>query len=330
MKKIFYAAVALFVCSSLSFAGFWPPGPAPSNEAYNEGTWNGSQLPATKDAIRDALEASAATDDQTASEVPFTPAGDIEATDTQSAIQELDGEKTTSDYADSAAAAILPTGWVKDGTGNMLIPDGNGFKPYTTTDGDSFSIWVYDVDATSYVKCLTFTNGNSPSVTLESGCDFNGFDTLQIDQIISATTDGDMLISGNGSGAVIVNDMLMSGQKVVTKTAATYTVGTDNAYESLGGLFINYDDDAIAFTLDTAAAGKFVCFENAVTSAGAAVTAAITVTAGTGDKLVKAGVAGSAAGSLASSGAAGDKICFVAIDATHWNVESYTGTWSVP
>lgn len=60
--------------------------------------WNGSLEPATKNAIYakiQSVEAAAGVDDdQTASEVPFTPAGTVAATDVQSAIEELDGDVT--------------------------------------------------------------------------------------------------------------------------------------------------------------------------------------------------------------------------------------------
>lgn len=63
-----------------------------------------------------AAQAGEGTDDQTAAEVAFTPAGDIEATDMQGAIEELDSEKsptghghTLGDISDSGALAALDT-----------------------------------------------------------------------------------------------------------------------------------------------------------------------------------------------------------------------------
>lgn len=52
------------------------------------------------------VEANAAAD-QNASEVPFTPAGDIAATDVQAAIQELDTEKTTEAYVDGKITDLI-------------------------------------------------------------------------------------------------------------------------------------------------------------------------------------------------------------------------------
>lgn len=59
--------------------------------------------------------------DQTAADVPFTPAGDLAATDVQAALVELDTEKATSGHTHSAPAASTVT-----------IADAGGY--YTGTD----------------------------------------------------------------------------------------------------------------------------------------------------------------------------------------------------
>lgn len=70
----------------------------------------GSNVTITTNAGTDTVTISASggggDDDQTAAEVPFTPAGSIAATDVQSAIQELDSEKQPLD-ADLTALAVL-------------------------------------------------------------------------------------------------------------------------------------------------------------------------------------------------------------------------------
>lgn len=65
----------------------------------------------------DGIE-SGATADQDANEVPFTPAGDISATDVQAAIEELDSEKATGAGTTTTANCLLAA----DGTdGNTLV-----------------------------------------------------------------------------------------------------------------------------------------------------------------------------------------------------------------
>jgi len=108
-----------------------------------------------------------------------------------------------------------------------------------------------------------------------------------------------------------------------SKTAATYTVGTDDSLESYGTIFLNGDNDAIDFTLPSAVGGMAVCFYQGQGSSGA-----ITVQPNTGDYLVVDGVRGTAATDYTSAGAADEKICMAAADATDWYVTTVTGTWS--
>jgi hypothetical protein len=122
---------------------------------------------------------------------------------------------------------------------------------------------------------------------------------------------------------MVTTGAVMGGVHISSKTAATYTVGTDDANESYGTLFVNGDDDAIDFTLPSAIAGMSACFMQ-----GQGVSGAITVQPNTGDYLVVDGTRGTAATDYASSGAGGDKICVVAVDATDWIVTTEQGTWS--
>lgn len=117
----------------------------------------------------------------------------------------------------------------------------------------------------------------------------------------------------------------LSGVYVSSKTAATYTIGTDLAVEVYGGIFINGDDDAIAFTLPAAVAGMSVLVAN-----GDGVTAAITIDCDGSDEFVIDGVGAGNGNQLDSTGAAGDQITVVAISATQWLVTGYVGTWGAP
>ena len=51
-------------------------------------------------------------------------------------------------------------------TTSALMVNASDLRVSTTTDAHEFSIQVYDVDDTTWRDALTFTNGNSPSVTL--------------------------------------------------------------------------------------------------------------------------------------------------------------------
>lgn len=110
---------------------------------------------------------------------------------------------------------------------------------------------------------------------------------------------------------------------VVAKTAATYTVGTDDALEPYGTLFFNGDNDAIDFTLPQAVAGMSMCFFQ-----GNGSTAAITVQPGTGDQLCLDSVLLTAGTDYTSSGTGADKLCIIAKNDYVWTISMISGTWS--
>lgn len=122
---------------------------------------------------------------------------------------------------------------------------------------------------------------------------------------------------------MVTNGIILGGINVKNHTAATYTNGTDDPDEVGGTYHFNSDNDAFAMTLETAAAGHSGCLEN-----GQGVTAALTLTPATGDYLVVEGVRGTAATAYTSTGAAGDKICWVMRNADDVTITATVGTWS--
>ncbi len=151
-------------------------------------------------------------------------------------------------------------------------------------------------------ETLTFADGGTNLVTI-------GTDTgvTEINTTLQFVTTGD----------------IMGGINISSKTAATYTIGTDDAHEPYGTLFINGDNDAIDFTLPSAVAGMSGCIMQSQGSSGA-----ITIQPNTGDYLVVEGARGVAATDYTSSGETKDKICVIAIDTDDWIVTSEVGTWS--
>ena len=103
-----------------------------------------------------------------------------------------------------------------------------------------------------------------------------------------------------------------------------YTIGTDNAEEAYGMLFLNSAAGVITFTLPTAVAGMNLCIMQEYGDTGA-----ITVQPAANDYIVYQGArSDSAADYWVSGGAAGDKICLVAHDATDWYATGAYGTWT--
>jgi hypothetical protein len=235
--------------------------------------------------------------------------GDQNLADTVAEITDLDND---------AATLSLPASTTISAFGATIVDDADASAARTTLN----------VDAAG--------TDNSTDVTL-AGEDFLSLTGQQITanainpDNLASTDFGDFTCNGTncaldsytGTLSFATTGTLLGGLNASPKTVAAYTVGTDAATESYGTLFINGDNDAIDFTLPSAAAGMSACF---VQSQGAA--GAITVQPATGDYLVVDGVRGTVATDYTSSGAGADKLCVIAADATDWIVTSETGTWA--
>ena len=113
-----------------------------------------------------------------------------------------------------------------------------------------------------------------------------------------------------------------TGAVTALASTATYATAHTLSTTEASGQF-TLATAAVVLTLPTAVAGYSGCF-----AAGQGVTAIIQLTPGTGDYLVVDGARGTAATAYASSGTAGDKICFIAANADDWYITSEVGTWS--
>jgi hypothetical protein len=189
-----------------------------------------------------------------------------------------------------------------------------------------------DVDVTSVDKL----EGVDAGVYIDLGADgvteIQSDTTVQIgasDENLQITDGGTNLITiGTGSGVTEINTTLqfattgdiMGGINISSKSGA-YTVGTDDAHESYGTLFVA--TGAADLTLPSAVAGMSICLMQ-----GQGNTSALTIQPNTGDYLVVDGARETAATDYVSTGAADEKICVAAADATDWYVTSIVGTWS--
>jgi hypothetical protein len=223
------------------------------------------------------------------------------------------------DLDNDAATLSLPASVTISAFGATLVDDADAATARTTLDVDQAG------------------TDNSTDVTL-AGQDFLSLTGQQITanainpDNLASTDFGDFTCNGTncaldsytGTLSFATTGNLLGAVNVSSKTAATYTVGTDAATESYGTLFVNGDNDAIDFTLPSAVAGMSACFVQAQGVSGA-----ITVQPATGDYLVVDGVQqANPATDYTSTGDGADKLCIVAIDATNWIVTSETGTWA--
>jgi hypothetical protein len=203
--------------------------------------------------------------------------------------------------------------------------------------------------AANAASALGLGTEDSPTFTAVTAgaAEINGSVTLANDETIANSTDTQILFSADGGenlamdldtatdneiafsspgGATDLNFGSLNMATTGTIQGAIKVVSDDDARsvsaaEAYGILFIN--TGTIDATLPSAVAGMCVCIYQ-----GQGNTGAITIQPNTSDYLVIDGARGTAATDYASTGAAGDRICVVAADATDWIVTSKTGTFS--
>jgi hypothetical protein len=236
-----------------------------------------------------------------AAEMADADHGDVSWTSGVATVEAIRG--ITVDNTDIANGKILK---YNSSSGNLEYEDdatGSGSL------GSNLSSSTNDITTDNSVIQLI---GNAEDLDIEFGTN-----------LVTLSTDTGVTEMNFSSFNLVTTGVVLGGVNVSSKTAATYTVGTDDADESRGTLFVNGDNDAIDFTLDTAVSGKSVCFAQ-----GNGVSGAITVQPGTGDYLLKDGTRGTAATDYTSTGAGGDFLCVVAISADDWMITRESGTWS--
>ena len=136
------------------------------------GTFTGTIIP-NNSTIKSALQAletdlDTQTDDQTAAEVPFTPAGNLSSTNVQNALEELDLEKL-------ALAGGTMSGPIDMGTNN--ITNGGSISGTTLTDGTLTITGGAISGATSIAAASLTTSGNIAATGTVSGSNLSGTNT---------------------------------------------------------------------------------------------------------------------------------------------------------
>lgn len=187
--------------------------------------------------------------------------------------------------------------------------------------GGGYLRFAEDLDnGTDYIQLKGADDaGTNPSLTL-SGSPANTEDLT----IALGANDNKVTVSSstgvtelNISAINLVTTGYIDGGILVTKsTDATITVS------GMTGLYINADDDVIAFNLPATPTNKAYCFANLLYAR------AITVNPDDADYIVHNGITAAAGEEYVSSGARTDQVCVVGIDASYWLVTSERGTWA--
>jgi len=139
----------------------------------------------------------------------------------------------------------------------------------------------------------------------------------------------------NGTNVSTPENLLVTG--ILDGTAPiTITTGTTGNLGSTysSGYTFNQEGTAgtgVTYTLPATAVGKQYCVQNSGTTS-VVNSGVLTVYPPSSSYVILNGVVNTVGGGgthgVASGGAAGDSACFVAIDATHWEVFVGKGTWT--
>ena len=187
------------------------------------------------------------------------------------------------------------------GSDNASFGTSNPFQ--VATNGH---VTVEGVTSTGATGTGTFVFANTPTL---------------ITPVIGAATGTSLLVTGIVDGKAPVT--------ITTGATATLGAGTYNS-----GYTVNQEGTAgtgVTYTLPATATGLQYCVANSGTT-GVVNTGVLTVYPASGSYVILNGVVNTIGGGgthgVASGGAAGDSACFVAVDATHWQVWVGKGTWA--
>jgi hypothetical protein len=262
------------------------------------------------------------------------------------------------DIADAGySATAIPLSDLAAVAANSVI--GNFTGGSTTPTATSVSSCSGNNNGTTYTSGTGFTcNANMAQLNVAET--FTALQTFGAQASIASTAHGVLLsegaspvvatatgangtvFAGNGSGA----DPAFTANPTVTSLVATgivdgtapitITTGTTGNLGSTYSSGYTFNQEATAgtgvtYTLPATVAGKQYCVQNSGTTS--VVNAGVlTVYPPASSYVILNGVVNTIGGGgthgVASGGAAGDTACFVAIDATHWEVFVGKGTWT--
>lgn len=220
---------------------------------------------------------------------------------------------------------------------NIMVINGPGGTPsaMTLTNGVGLPLSGLTGATVNRLLWASATNTISDLVTANSGVLItSGAGVPSISSTLpSGIAATSMALTTPSLGAATATSLLASGivdgkAPVTITTGTTATLGAAT-YQS--GYTLNQESTAgtaVTYTLPATAVGIQQCVKNSDVT-GTARTGVLTVAVPTSSYLHLNGVRGTISSNITSGGAAGDAACFVAIDATNWEVYVQVGTWTI-
>lgn len=267
---------------------------------------------------------------------------------------------TSSKAIQGTDTKLLSSGTIS-GTGAALCSSANGGA---TTTGCTGANGLSGMTATQIPVAATATTVTSSIATTGSGNVVLATTPTLVTPVIGAATGTSLNLgatavlsttaqSGTGSlcmttnctmvtptiGAATGTSLLVTGNLDGTApvTATTGTTATIGAGSFKSGYTFNQEATAgagVTYTLPATVKGMQFCVKNSIVSGtGAPDTGVLTVYPAASSYVILNGVINTIGGGgthgVVSTGAAADAACFVAVDATHWDVWALSGSWSL-
>ena len=259
-----------------------------------------------------------------------------------SAILDLHAAPATTGLLIPSAAGAIPTADGQVAVNTTTHANVHGSNGTTIVEAAAATGTGTSTACSSHNWVSTISGVAAPSCTQPAIGDISGLGTGVATGLANAATgSGAPVLATSPSlvtpalGAATATSLLATG--IVDGTAPiTITTGTTanlgTTYKS--GYTFNQEGTAgtgVTYTLPATAVGLQYCVQNSGTT-GVINTGVLTVYPPASSFVILNGtvntVGGGGTHGVASGGAAGDGACFVAIDATHWEVFPLKGTWT--
>lgn len=204
------------------------------------------------------------------------------------------------------------------GTDGLTLADGGAIPAGTVTGVTATAPVTSSGGSAPVVACATCAVGPGTS-TANHLAEFSGTDGVTLKD--GGAAPASFTAAGDLSGSATTQTVIGINNEPVLVTISTSGPVTVGGV----GFYLNNATGALTYNLPTIAAvsGVPICFTNAVTRTGI-----ITLQAPASTFISLYGANGSAAGTLASSGALGDSACVVATSTTQYTAYLSSGTWN--
>jgi hypothetical protein len=236
--------------------------------------------------------------------------------------------------ASGSSSLTSYSGFTSDASGNVVATSvgttaGGVAGKLAVTQGTAASIGITAIGITAPASVTSY------NLVLPGAAGSGFLKWTNAANVVTAVFD-----PGPALGAATATSLLATGIVDGAAPVTTTTACTSGAHCTLGGTYksgytLNQHATASTATFydlppvaNTVVGMQYCVYNDIVSGTGASETGVITITPAATAYLVKKGVIGVQGHTATSAGAAGDGVCLVAVDTTHWKLIAAEGsTW---